>query len=154
MPRRLALRRFPHEVIRRRQAAGAFNEYGEYVEGGTITAVLPASIQPILLSDINAAAGVSLLARLAVFVPVGIERVVAAGENAGLEWAGDELTWNGERLTWGGFSGYQLSDDSPLQAAFDDRGADTVELAGTFFVVEESQLWRGSHCRAVLLRET
>ena len=104
MPRRLALRRFPHEVIRRRQAPGAFNEYGEYVEGGTITAVLPASIQPILLSDINAAAGVSLLARLAVFVPVGIERVVAAGENAGLEWAGEELTWNGEPLTWGGFS--------------------------------------------------
>ena len=150
--RRLALRRFPREVIRRRQAPGARNEYGEHVEGGTITAVLPASIQPLSLTDTNTAAGVSLLSRLAVFVPVGIERVVGDGDV--LEWGGERLTWGGQPLQWGGFSGYQASSDSPLQAAFDDRGGDEVEIAGTIFVVEESQLWRGSHCRAVLLRET
>ena len=150
--RRLALRRFPDEVIRRRQGPGAFDQHGEYVEGGIATAILPASIQPLSLMDTNTAAGVSLLSRLAVFVPVGIERVVGDGDF--LEWAGSELTWNGDPLQWGGFTGYQQSSDSPLQAAFDDRGADEVELAGTIFVVEESQLWTGSHCRAVLLRET
>ena len=152
MRRRLALRRFPHEVIRRRQGPGDFNDYGEYVEGGIVTAILPASIQPLSLTDTNTAAGVSLLSRQAVYVPVGIERVVGDGDV--LTWGGDVLEWNGEPLQWGGFSGYQASSDSPLQAAFDDRGADEVEIAGTLFVVEESQLWRGSHCRAVLLRET
>ena len=152
MPRRLALRRFPHEVIRRRQGPGSRNQYGEQVVGGIVTAILPASIQPLSLTDTNTAAGVSLLSRLAVFVPVAVERVVGDGDV--LTWAGDDLEWNGAPLQWGGFSGYQASSDSPLQAAFDDRGADAVEIAGTIFVVEESQLWRGSHCRAVLLRET
>ena len=150
--RRLALRRFPHEVVRRRQQPGARNQYGEHVEGGIVTAILPASIQPLSLTDTNTAAGVSLLSRLAVFCPVGIERVVGDGDV--LTWAGSELTWNGDALQWGGFTGYQQSSDSPLQAAFDDRGADAVEIAGTIFVVEESQLWTASHCRAVLLRET
>ena len=120
--------------------------------GGIVTAVLPASIQPLSLTDTNTAAGVSLLSRLAAFCPVGIERVVGDGDV--LEWGGERLTWGGQPLQWGGFSGYQTSSPSPLQAAFEDRGADEVEIAGTIFVVEESQLWRGSHCRAVLLRET
>ena len=150
--RRLALRRFPHEVIRRRQGPGERNEYGEYVEGGIIAAILPASIQPLSLTDTDTQAGVSLLSRLAVFVPVGIERIVGDGDV--LTWGGDVLEWNGDPLQWGGFTGYQASSGSPLQAAFDDRGGDAVEIAGTIFVVEESQLWTGSHCRAVLLRET
>ena len=152
MPRRLALRRFPHEVIRRRQQPGARNQYGEHVEGGIVTAILPASIQPLVLEDKNTVAGVALLSRLAVFCPVGIERTIGDGDV--LTWGGDVLEWNGDPLQWGGFSGYQASSDSPLQAAFDDRGADAVEIAGAIFVVEESQLWRGSHCRAILLRET
>ena len=151
--RRLALRRFPDEVIRRRQGPGARNQYGEHVEGAIVTAILPASIQPLVLEDVNSAAGVSLLSRLAVFVPVGIERIVGDGDV--LTWGGDVLEWNGDPLQWGGFTGYQLSSDSPLQAAFDDRGGDSVEIVGgAIFVVEESQLWRGSHCRAILLRET
>ena len=82
-----------------------------------------------------------------------MERIVGDGDV--LTWAGSDADL--ERLAelqWGGFSGYQPSSDSPLQAAFEDRGADEVEIAGTIFVVEESQLWRGSHCRASLLRET
>ena len=43
---------------------------------------------------------------------------------------------------------------SALAAAFDDRGADTVIVDGLEYVVEESQSWRGSHTRAILLRET
>ena len=41
-----------------------------------------------------------------------------------------------------------------LAAAFEDRGADAVVVDGLEYVVEESQSWRGSHTRAVLLRET
>lgn len=41
-----------------------------------------------------------------------------------------------------------------LAAALDDREADRARVDGIEFVVEESQSWRGSHTRAILLRET
>ena len=41
-----------------------------------------------------------------------------------------------------------------LSAAFEDAAADKVVVDGHEFVVESSQSWRGSHTRAILLRET
>ena len=41
-----------------------------------------------------------------------------------------------------------------LSAAFDDGDADVVVVDGDTFIVESSQSWRGSHTRAILLRET
>ena len=150
--RRLALRRFPNEVVRRRQGAGGFNEFDEFEPGAVVTAVLPASVQPLSLEDQNFVVGAQLMERLKVYVPTGIERVVGTGDV--LAWGGDNLLWGGQPLQWGGFTGYISGDLNPLAAAFDDRGADEVEYAGVIYTVEESQLWRGSHCRAVLLRET
>ena len=39
--RRLALRRFPDEVVRKRQGQGAFNQYGEYETAGPVETVFP-----------------------------------------------------------------------------------------------------------------
>ena len=148
----LPLRRFPQELIRRREGTGDFNFYGEPIPGDVVTAVLPASIQPISLQDQNFVGGEMLRERMRVFVPTGVEVVVGDGDV--LTWAGDTLEWNGSPLQWGGFTGYVGGSEDPLAAAFDDIGADKVDIGGTIFVVEESQLWPGSHCRAVLLRET
>ena len=41
-----------------------------------------------------------------------------------------------------------------LAAAFDDRQADKVVVAGIEYVVEESRSWPDSHTRATILRET
>ena len=89
MTRRLALRRFPHEVVRRRQGAGGFNEFGEFEPGAVVTAILPASAQPLSLEDQNFVGGEQLMERIRVFVPVGIERVVGTGDV--LQWGGDNL---------------------------------------------------------------
>ena len=152
MTRRLALRRFPNEVVRRRQSAGAFDEYGEWVPGQIVTVALPASVQPLKLADSDFVGGVQLVERLKVYVPTGIERSVTPGDT--LRWNGGVLTWSGEPLRWGGFLGYRTGDENPLAAAFEDRGADEVEIGTARYVVEESELWPGSHCRAILLRET
>ena len=47
-----------------------------------------------------------------------------------------------------------VPDPDALAAAFMDDAADRVLYDGNEFVVEESQSWPGSHCRAILLRET
>ncbi len=150
--RRLSLRRFPHEVVRRRQAPGMFRRDGTFEPGAVTEAILPASIQPAKLEDLDLPEGTRYSERLTVYVPTGIERVVGSGET--LTWDGDDLTLNGEPLTLGGFTGYVDGDLNPLAAAFDDAQADEVEFAGLSYVVEESQLWAGSHCKATLLRET
>ena len=130
-----------------------FNRAGEFEPGAVVQAILPARVQPIRLEDLDLPEGSRFLERLAVYVPTGIERIVGSSEI--LMWAGDDLTLNGEPLTLGsGFTGYVDGDQNPLASAFEDRGADEVEFAGAVFVVEESQLWRGSHTRAVLLRQT
>ena len=157
--RRLALRRFPDAIVRRRQGVGAFDEYGEWIQGQIVTVVLPASIQPVKLEDSDFAGGVSLVDRLKVYVPVGIERVVTPGDtlrwNGGvLAWNGGVLAWNGAPLMWGGPIGYRAGDENPLAAAFEAAGADEVEIGTTRYSVVESELWRGGHVRAILLRET
>ena len=138
--------------MRRRQGPGDFNEYGEFEEGQIVTVVLPAVVQPVKLEDANFVGGVQLVERLKVYVPTGIERIVTPGDV--LSWYGEALRWNGAALMWGGFIGYRTGDENPLAAAFDDREADTVEIGTTRYVVEESELWRGGHVRAILLRAT
>ena len=148
----LAIRRFPDAIVRRRQGPGDFSQYGEFEPGQIVTVVLPALVQPLKLEDSDFAGGVHLVDRLKVYVPTGIERVVTPGDT--LTWHGDTLRWHGEPLMWGGFIGYRTGDEKPLAAAFEDRGADEVEIGTARYVVEESALWRGGHVRAILLRET
>ena len=97
--RRLALRRFPNEVVRRRQGPGTTNFYGEFEPGPVVETIYPARVLPLDLEDTDFVGGVSLLERLKVFVPRGIAR--RRGEGDVLTWAGAELTWNGEPLRWG-----------------------------------------------------
>ncbi len=152
MTRRLALRRFPNEVVRRRQAPGGFDEYGESAPGAVVETIFPATVLPLTLEDRDFVGGVSLVERLKVYVPRGIAR--RRGQGDALAWHGDVLTWNGDPLRWGGGDGALIEDDSiPLQAAFDDRQADVLVHAGVAYVVEESQSWP-RYTRAIVLRET
>ena len=152
MTRRLALRRFPNEVVRRREGPGDFDEYGEFVAGAIVETIFPARVLPVTLEDSDFVGGVSLLERLKVFVPRGIAR--RRGEGDALTWNGDALTWNGDALRWGGGDGAIIPDDSiPFLAAFDDRQADVLVYAGIEYTVEESQDWP-RYTRAIVLRET
>ena len=152
MTRRLALRRFPSEVVRRRQGPGTRNFYGEFKHGPVVETIFPAKVLPLSLEDTDFVGGVSLLERLKVFVPRGIAR--RRGEGDVLEWGGEVLTWSGAPLQWGGGDGTLIDDDSiPFLAAFDDRQADTLVYAGAAYVVEESQSWP-RYSRAIALRET
>ena len=152
MTRRLALRRFPNEVVRRRQGPGTRNFYGEFEPGPVVETIYPAKVLPLSLEDTDFVGGVSLLERLKVFVPRGIAR--RRGEGEALAWAGSVLTWNGEPLRWGGGDGTLIDDDSvPFLAAFDDRQADTLVYSGIELVVEESQSWP-RYARVIALRET
>ena len=74
MTRRLALRRFPNEVVRRRQGPGGLNEYGEFEPGAVVETIYPARVLPVSLEDVDSVGGTSLLERLKVFVPRGIAR--------------------------------------------------------------------------------
>ena len=147
--RRLALRRFPNEVVRRRQAPGAANFYGEFEPGTVIETIYPARVLPLSLEDSDFVGGTSLLERLKVFVPRGI--VPVRGEGDALTWAGSVLTWNGAPLRWGGGDGTLVAENSePFRAAFEDRQADTLVFAGVEYIIEESQSWRPavrSHAR-------
>ena len=152
MTRRLALRRFPNEVIRRRQEPGEWNIYGQFDPGPVVETIYPARVLPLSLEDRDFAGGVSLFERLKVFVPRGISRL--RGEPNPLEWAGSTLTWNGEPLVWGADDGMLIDDDSvPFLAAFEDRQADILVYAVAAYVVEESQSWP-RYSRAIALRET
>ena len=66
---RLAPRRFPHTITRRRQGAGRVNDFGEFVPGALTETDLRASVQPMTLEDSDFAGGVSVSHRLSVFVP-------------------------------------------------------------------------------------
>ena len=97
--------------------------------------------------------GVQLVLRVRVYVPLGIERVSTA--DAVLRWHGETLLWDGAPLEWGrSTAGFRTGDQDPLRAAFEDRGADEVEIGSTRLTVVENETWPGSHCRATLLRET
>ena len=147
-----AIRRFPQFIVRRRQAAGMRNEYGEFIPGVNATAVLPASVQPVRLEDVDLPEGARLSERLRILVPAGIERVLGTADL--MTWNGDLLLWNGDRMTWGGDDRFVPGDRNPLIAAFGDARGDEVEIDSMVYTVSESQLWAGSHTRAVLLRET
>ena len=152
MTRRLALRRFPDEVVRRRQGPGGYNEYGEFEPGAVVETIFPARVLPLSLEDSDFAGGVSLLERLKIYVPRGIAR--RRGEADALTWSGDALTWNGEPLRWGGGDGMLFAENSvPFLAAFEDRQADILVHAGIEYTVEESQDWP-RYTRAIALRET
>ena len=143
--RRLALRRFPDEVVRRRQGPGGFNQFGESEPGAVVETIYPARVLPLSLEDRDFVGGVSLLERLKVYIPRGIAR--RRGQ-------GDAVTWNGDMLLWGGSDGALIQDDSiPFLAAFEDRMADVLVHAGIQYVVEESQSWP-RYTRAIVLRET
>ena len=150
--RRLALRRFPDEVVRRRQGQGAFNDFGEYETAGPVETIFPARVSPLSLEDSDFVGGVSLLERLKVYVPRGIARLRGVGD--ALSWGGAVLTWNGEPIRWGGGDGALIEDETtPFLAAFDDRQADVLVYAGVPYIVEESQDWP-RYTRAIVLRET
>ena len=150
--RRLALRRFPNEVVRRRQGPGTRNFYGEFLPGAIVETIYPARVLPLSLEDSDFVGGVSLVERLKVFVPRGIAR--RRGEGDALTWGGGVLTWNGSPLRWGGGDGVLFAEDSiPFLAAFDDREADMLIYAGVEYTVEESQTWP-RYARAIALRET
>ena len=150
--RRLALRRFPDEVVRRRQGPGATNFYGEFEPGTVAETIYPARVLPLSLEDSDFVGGTSLLERLKVYVPRGIAR--RRGEGEALAWAGSVLTWNGAPLRWGGGDGMLFAENStPFLAAFEDRQADVLVFAGASYVVEESQSWP-RYTRAIALRET
>ena len=150
--RRLALRRFPNEVVRRRQEPGTINFYGEFEPGPVVETIFPAKVLPLSQEDSDFVGGVSLLERLKVYAPRGIAR--RRGEADALAWAGSVLTWAGEPLVWGGDDGTLIDDGSvPFLAAFEDRQADVLVYAGIEYVVEESQDWP-RYTRAIALRET
>ena len=152
MTRRLALRRFPDEVVRRRQAQSTTNFYGEFDPGAVTETIFPARVEPVTLQDSDTEGGVSLVARLKVYVPRGIARHRGVADP--LEWAGSVLMWGGQPLRWGGGDGTLFEEKSiPFLAAFDDREADILVYAGIQYVVMESQSWPG-FSRAIVLRET
>ena len=150
--RRLALRRFPDEVVRRRQGQGAFNDFGEYETAGPVETIFPARVLPLSLEDSDFVGGVSLVERLKIYIPHGIAR--RRGVADPLAWAGSVLMWGGEPLVWGGGDGMLIADESvPFLAAFVDREADVLVYAGIEYTVEESQSWP-RYTRAIVLRET
>ena len=73
--RRLALRRFPNEVVRRRQGPGTRNDYGQFEPGAVAETIYPARVLPLDLEDSDFVGGTSLLERLKVYVPRGIARL-------------------------------------------------------------------------------
>ena len=111
---RLAARRFPDTITRKRTTPGMRNQFGEFVPGMETETELRASVQPMSLKDADFAGGVQVSHRLSVHVP----------------------------------------EPDALSAAFEDDAADRVVVGGLAYAVEESQSWRGSHTRAILLRET
>ena len=65
---RLAARRFPQTITRRRRGPGTVNQFGEFVEGAITETELRASVQPLTVDDVPTGGGVSLQSRFVVFV--------------------------------------------------------------------------------------
>ena len=68
---RLAIRRFPDEVTRKRALPGMYNDYGEYVSGAIRETVFRCSVQPLALDDTDIAGGAMLTERLRIYIPTG-----------------------------------------------------------------------------------
>ena len=73
-------RRFPHSITRKRQAAGAFNDFGEFVAGAVEETTLRANVQPLGNEDEDVVEGSRLDERLKVYVPEP-DALVAAFED-------------------------------------------------------------------------
>ena len=152
MTRRLALRRFPNQVIRRRQGPGARNEYGEYEPGQIVETIFPGEGLAAFFGGFR-----FRRRRVSHRTVKGVRPArdrSRRGETDALAWGGSVLTWNGEPLVWGGGDGMLFAEDSiPFLAAFEDRQGDVLVYAGIPYTVEESQSWP-RYSRAVALRET
>ena len=146
---RLAARRFPDTITRRREMAGHRDDFGEWIPGATEDATLRARVQPLALTDSDLEGGVQLQQRLKVFVLPRRERV--SDVSAALTLHGEVLTLRGATLTLG--AGTEVSDAHALAAAYAQAGADRVQVAGEWFVVIESRTWP-NFTRATILRET
>ena len=66
---RLPVRRFPHEIVRRRTSAETFNQYGEPIPGTETLTGLRANLQPIARQDLDLVGGERLLERITAYVP-------------------------------------------------------------------------------------
>ena len=66
---RLAMRRFPDTITRRRQGPSTVNPFGETVPGALTEDEVRASVQPLSLQDSDFAGGISVSHRPTVFVP-------------------------------------------------------------------------------------
>ena len=66
---KLPPRRYRDTIIRRRDAPGFRDTYGEWIPGTIIETTLRASVQPMTLQDIDSVAGSRLSDRRKVFVP-------------------------------------------------------------------------------------
>ena len=146
---KLATRRFPDTIIRRREMPGMRNAYGEWVPGETADVEMRAHVLPLKTEDADLEAGAQVRRRLKLFVLPFRSRVSTAA--ATLLHNGNPLTLHGSPLTL--FAGFETMDADALAAAFEAAGADRVIIDGVEFVVESSQNWR-SYSRATILRET
>ena len=146
---RLSSRRFPHEIVRRRELPGTRDSFGEWVPGGTEDFTLRASVQPLKLEDSDLEGGAQLIERIKIFVLPRRERVSTA--TATLTFGGETLTLRGVALTLA--AGSEVLDVHALAARYVSAGADRVQVDGAWYVVEESRSWP-SFTRAIVLRET
>ena len=78
---RLAVRRFPHEIIRARTGASMINEYGEPIPGAVAHKALRANLQPVSRQDLDLIGGNRLLERVVAYVP-GEDALLAIRETA------------------------------------------------------------------------
>ena len=160
--RHLSARRFPDQITRTRSLTGAYNEYGEYVEGAVRFTVLRCSVQPIELDDDDIAGGSQLTDRLRIYLPSGEEaEVISFGRSDNFRWGKDVFRWDADIFRWreGSTRGQVGDTGAVLRAAFEDSTADRIEYGGVSYVISESRSWPArrnipSHTRAVALRQT
>ena len=91
---RLALRRFPHTITRRRHEPGFYNDDGEWTPGSVTETALRASVQPLSNEDLEAGGFSRLVTRYKVFVPA-TDALAAAFEDSDA----DEVVYGGETFT-------------------------------------------------------
>lgn len=147
---RLAIRRFPDEVTRKRALPGMYNDYGECVSGAIRETVFRCSVQPLALDDNDIAGGAMLTERLRIYIPTGEGGAIITLDR--FVWGDDVFKW-GADIFRGQSRDYVNESGALLRAAFDDAVADRIDYGGTDFVIEESRSWP-SHTRATALRQT
>ena len=146
--------RFPDTVTRRRTAPGRYHR-GRYVDGAVTETTLRASVQPLVVEDVDFAGGAGLTERRKVFVPAP-DALLAAFDIALPELDPERATVLDELverdlLTAAAADEFRIgaSRADETQIAFP---ADDVVHRLAEFVVEESRSWRRSHTRAIILR--